>query len=52
LPGYVGFFQAINRSREIDAGERALFFDDQPEIVNLRRAPGWDGTAFTSVKDI
>jgi putative hydrolase of the HAD superfamily len=46
------FFQAINRSLEIGAGERPLFFDDQPEIVELAKTVGWDATAFTSINDI
>lgn len=48
----VRFFQAINHSLGIDAGERPLFFDDQPEIVELARSVGWDATAFTSIKNI
>ncbi len=48
----IRFFEAINRSLEIDAGERPLLFDDQPEVVELAKSAGWDGTVFTSVNDI
>jgi putative hydrolase of the HAD superfamily len=48
----VRFFAAINHTLEILAAERPLFFDDQPEIVELARREGWDGTTFTSIKDI
>lgn len=48
----VQFFQAISRALGIRPGERPLFFDDQPEIVELAKSAGWDGTAFTSIKDI
>lgn len=48
----VRFFETINRSLGIDAEQRPLFFDDQPEIVELARSAGWDGTAFTSISDV
>jgi putative hydrolase of the HAD superfamily len=48
----VRFFEAINRRLGIDAGQRPLFFDDQPEIVGVAKSAGWDGTAFTSMRDI
>jgi putative hydrolase of the HAD superfamily len=48
----VQFFEFINCSLGIDAGQRPLFFDDQPEIVELAKSAGWDGTAFTSIKDV
>lgn len=48
----IRFFEVINRSLGIDIGEQPLFFDDQPEIVELAKSAGWDGTAFTSIKDI
>jgi len=48
----VEFFEAINRSLGIDAWQRPLFFDDQPEIVEVAKSAGWDGTAFTSIKDV
>jgi putative hydrolase of the HAD superfamily len=48
----IRFFESINRALGIDAGQRPLFFDDQPEIVELAKRVGWDGTAFTSIKDI
>jgi putative hydrolase of the HAD superfamily len=35
----VQFFKAINRSLGIDAGQRPLFFEDQPRLLNLRRVP-------------
>lgn len=50
--GDVRFFEAINGSLGIGMGPRPLFFDDQAEIVELARSVGWDGTAFTSVRDI
>jgi putative hydrolase of the HAD superfamily len=46
------FFEAINRALGISVSERPLFFDDQPEIVELAKIAGWDGTAFTSIDDI
>lgn len=48
----VRFFEAINRTLAIDAGERPLFFDDQPEIAGLAETAGWDGVAFSSANDI
>jgi putative hydrolase of the HAD superfamily len=48
----VRFFETINRSLGIDAEQRPLFFDDQLEIVELAKSAGWDGTAFTSAKDV
>jgi putative hydrolase of the HAD superfamily len=48
----VRFFEAINRSLEIGAEQRPLFFDDQLEIVELAKSVGWDGTAFTSINDV
>jgi putative hydrolase of the HAD superfamily len=48
----VRFFEAINQSLGIGGAERPLFFDDQPEIIELAKSAGWDGTAFTSIKDI
>jgi putative hydrolase of the HAD superfamily len=48
----VRFFEAINCLLRIGAEQRPLFFDDQPEIVELAKSAGWDGTAFTSIKDI
>jgi putative hydrolase of the HAD superfamily len=48
----VRFFEAINRSLGIGVSERPLFFDDQPEIVELANSAGWDATAFTSISDI
>jgi len=46
------FFEAINRSLGIEPSERPLFFDDQPEIIELAKRAGWDGTTFTSIRDI
>jgi putative hydrolase of the HAD superfamily len=48
----VRFFEAINRAVGIGMEQRPLFFDDQPEIVELAKRAGWDGTVFTSIKDI
>lgn len=48
----IRFFMSINQSLGIDAQQRPLFFDDQPEIIELARTAGWDGTVFTSVRDI
>ncbi len=48
----VRFFEAINRSLRIHDGERPLFFDDHPEIVELAKRAGWDATVFTSIDDI
>jgi putative hydrolase of the HAD superfamily len=48
----VRFFETINHLLAIGAGERPLFFDDQPEIVELAGTVGWDGTEFTSARDI
>jgi putative hydrolase of the HAD superfamily len=48
----IGFFEAINRSLGIRSGERPLFFDDQPEIVELAKQVGWEGMLFRSVEDI
>ncbi len=48
----IRFFEAINRALEIKSGERPLFFDDQPEIVELAERAGWDASTFTSVSDI
>ncbi|MGN7806733.1 HAD-IA family hydrolase [Ensifer sp. 22521] len=46
------FFEAINRALEIDPEERPLFFDDQPEIVELASRAGWDAAIFTSARNI
>jgi putative hydrolase of the HAD superfamily len=46
------FFEAINRALGIEPGERPVFFDDQPEIVELANRAGWDAAIFTSVRDI
>ncbi len=46
------FFEAINRALEIGPGERPLFFDDQPEIVELASSAGWDAATFTSARNI
>ncbi|MEI3853661.1 MULTISPECIES: hypothetical protein [unclassified Ensifer] len=46
------FFESINRILKIEPGERPLFFDDQPEIVELAKRAGWDAATFNSVKDI
>jgi putative hydrolase of the HAD superfamily len=48
----IRFFEIINAALEISNGERPLFFDDQPEIIELARQAGWDGVAFTSERDI
>jgi putative hydrolase of the HAD superfamily len=48
----VRFFDAINRALGIGAEQRPLFFDDQPEIVELAKRAGWDGTVFASVNDV
>ena len=48
----VRFFQAINRALGIDGSETPLFFDDQPEIIALACAEGWDGAVFNSAGDI
>ncbi|WP_105431995.1 MULTISPECIES: HAD family hydrolase [Neorhizobium] len=47
-----GFFEAINRALDIHPEERPLFFDDQPEIVDLAKGAGWDAVTFNSVEDI
>ncbi len=46
------FFEAINGALGIEPGERPLFFDDQPEIVELANRAGWDAVTFTSVLDV
>ncbi len=46
------FFEAINRALGTEPGERPVFFDDQPEIVELANRAGWDAAIFTSVRDI
>jgi putative hydrolase of the HAD superfamily len=48
----VRFFEAINRSLGINGSQRPLLFDDQPEIVEIAKSAGWDGTAFTSIKNV
>lgn len=48
----IAFFEAINRALDIQPEERPLFFDDQPDIVELANRAGWDAATFTSVKDI
>jgi putative hydrolase of the HAD superfamily len=48
----VRFFEAINRSLGIDGSQRPLFFDDQPEIIEVAKGAGWDGTVFTSIRDV
>jgi putative hydrolase of the HAD superfamily len=37
---------------EIHPEERPIFFDDQPEIVEVAKRAGWDAVAFNSVEDI
>lgn len=46
------FFEAINRALGTEPGERPVFFDDQPEIVDLANRAGWDAAIFTSARDI
>ena len=46
------FFEAINSALNITAEEKPLFFDDQPEIVELAEKAGWDAITFRSVRDI
>lgn len=48
----IRFFEAINSALQISNDERPLFFDDQPEIIAVASQAGWDGTAFTSARDI
>jgi putative hydrolase of the HAD superfamily len=48
----IRFFETINAALKISNNERPLFFDDQPEIIDLARQAGWDGMAFTSERDI
>lgn len=48
----VRFFESINSSLSIGVEERPLFFDDQPEIIELAKSVGWAGTAFTSIRDV
>lgn len=48
----VRFFETINRTLAISAEERPIFFDDQPEIVELAISSGWEGVIFTSPDDI
>jgi putative hydrolase of the HAD superfamily len=48
----IGFFEAINQALDIHPEERPIFFDDQPEIVEVAKRAGWDGVAFNSVEDI
>jgi putative hydrolase of the HAD superfamily len=45
------FFEAINRDLGISQRERPIFFDD-PEIVDVAAAKGWDAIRYTSVADI
>ncbi len=47
-----GFFEAINKALNIDPDERPIFFDDQPEVVEVAKSAGWDAVAFNSVDDI
>ncbi|GAB2179683.1 HAD family hydrolase [Dongia sp. agr-C8] len=46
------FFAAINRELGIEAEQRPLFFDDQPEVVALANSIGWDATTFTSGRNV
>lgn len=48
----VSFFEAINRTLNIQPRERPIFFDDQPEIVEIAKRAGWDAVVFNSVQDI
>lgn len=48
----IRFFEAINRSLGIGKLQRPIFFDDQPEIVELAKSAGWDAIEYSSVKDI
>ena len=48
----VRFFETINATLGIDAGQQPLFFDDRPEIVEVSKSAGWDATEFTSILDI
>jgi putative hydrolase of the HAD superfamily len=48
----VRFFKAVNCALGIRAGEHPLFFDDQLEVIELAKSVGWDGIAFTSIRDI
>lgn len=48
----IGFFEAINRALGISPEEQPLFFDDQPEIVEIAKRAGWDAVVYRSVEDI
>jgi putative hydrolase of the HAD superfamily len=48
----IRFFEAINEALQINGEERPIFFDDQPEIVEIAKSVGWDSHAFDSVQDI
>ncbi len=52
LKNDIRFFESINATLQIQAGERPLFFDDQPEIIERANQAGWDGRVFTSIEDI
>ncbi|MEO1020276.1 MAG: HAD-IA family hydrolase [Pseudomonadota bacterium] len=46
------FFKAVNRALKIDTREKPLFFDDQPEIVNLAKQAGWDAVVYETIDDV
>ena len=46
------FSERINIALDIGPGERPLFFDDQPSVVNLARKVGWDAYMFETVEDV
>lgn len=46
------FFHAINRELSLAPGERPLFFDDQPHVVDLARAVGWEAVVVETAADV
>ncbi|MGE0719996.1 MAG: HAD family hydrolase [Alphaproteobacteria bacterium] len=46
------FFRAIDRALVSDPTQPPMFFDDQPGIVAVAVAAGWDATIFTSARDV
>jgi putative hydrolase of the HAD superfamily len=52
LKSDVRFFHGIGSHLDIRAEERPVFFDDQPEIVEIAKEAGWDATSYRSVDDV
>ena len=46
------FFETVNASLAIGETERPLFFDDQPDIVEVANRAGWDACVFETVADM